>query len=488
MARAVATRPLARQDRLIHAAGAVLCAAIVATDLQLPPGYAIGMLYVPVILLGLWTRWPPYPLVAAVAASLLLALDIAVGWSEGLEASVLVNRPLMVAMFGVTAILVSKFRTLQRQSLANVDQLADIKRALDAAAIVATTDVTGRITYVNDKFVEISGYSRQELLGQDHRIVNSGYHPKEFIRDLWRTIASGRVWHGELRNRAKDGRFYWVDTTIVPFLDERGKPYQYIAIRADITARKAAEAKLAHQATLARVGQLAAVVAHEVRNPLAGIKGAIQILMSRRQAGDTELPVLRDIVARIDALSELINDLMIYARPRPPRPAVVRLHSIIADAITIARRDPAAQNIDIAVEGNDVTVDADPELIRAMLLNLLLNAAQAMAGRSGGVVVRTARRGDAAIIDVCDNGPGIPDDIRPQIFEPFFTTKARGGGLGLPIARRTAELHGGSLAVDCPAGGGTVITIQLPIHPPGMTAETDDGAAEAARSLSPPRA
>jgi len=157
------------------------------------------------------------------------------------------------------------------------------------AAIVATTDVTGRIAYVNDTFCRISGYSREELIGQDHRIVNSAYHPKEFIRELWRTIASGRVWHGEIRNRAKDGHHYWVDTTIVPFLNEHGKPYQYIAIRSDITARKAAEDQLAQQAALARMGQMAAVMAHEVRNPLAGIKGAIQVLMSRRSAGDGEL-------------------------------------------------------------------------------------------------------------------------------------------------------------------------------------------------------
>jgi PAS domain S-box-containing protein len=462
----LAMPPPARPDRLIHIAAFILFAAIFATDLQLPLGNAVGMLYVPVILLGLWTRWRHYAFVAAVAATALLALSTGLAWSGDVAPIVYVNRPLMVVMFCVTAALVLKFKALQRQSLANVEQLADIKRALDAAAIVATTDVAGRITYVNDKFVEISGYSPDELLGQDHRIINSGYHSKEFIRDLWRTIASGRVWQGELRNRAKDGHFYWVDTTIVPFLNERGKPYQYIAIRADITARKAAEEKLAQQAALARVGQMAAVVAHEVRNPLAGVKGAIQILISRRPAGDGELPVMRDIIARIDALSELINDLMIFARPRPPRLAPLELRSVIADAITIARRDPAAHPIDISVEGRDVTVNADGELIRAMLLNLLLNAAQAMTAGAGGIMVRTTQRDDVAVVEVRDTGPGIPPDIRPQIFEPFFTTKARGGGLGLPIARRTAELHGGSLTVDCPAGGGTVVTIRLPIRPP----------------------
>jgi two-component system CheB/CheR fusion protein len=452
-------------DRIIYAGGIALAAVIFVIDIARPLEDAIGMLYVLVIVLGLWTEWPGYAHAAAIGATGLLILDVAVHGGNAMPPTVYVNRPLMVLVFLATAVLVARFKRLEQRSFAHVQQLSDLKRALDEAAIVATTDVTGRITYVNDKFIEISGYSRDELIGQDHRIINSNLHSKEFIRDLWRTIASGHVWHGEIRNRAKDGHFYWVDTTIVPFVDDRGKPYQYIAIRADITARKAAEERLAQQAALARVGQLAAIVAHEVKNPLAGIKGAIQVLISRRTKGDTELPIMRDIVARVDALNELIGDLMLYARPRALRLAVTEIRPVLAEAADMLRRDPVGAGVEVAIDAGDLSAQADADLLRATIFNLLINSAQAM-GAKGRIAI-TARQegGEAVVIEVRDSGPGIPEPLRNKVFEPFFTTKARGGGLGLAIARRTAELHGGTLTLACPPEGGTAMTLTLPLRP-----------------------
>jgi PAS domain S-box-containing protein len=342
-------------------------------------------------------------------------------------------------------------------SLRSLDEL---RYALDQAAIVAATDHRGIITYVNDKFCEISQYSRDELLGQDHRIVNSAHHPKEFMRELWRTIARGRIWRGELRNRAKDGSFYWVDTTIVPFLNGDGKPRQYLAIRYDITARKSAEAQLREQAALAQLGQLAAVVAHEVRNPLAGLRASLQVI-DRRVSEERDRSAIAAMIQRIDGLNDKVDDLLLFARPRPPRFQLVDVKALMRDVATSAFISTGRTGGPIVIGGDELTVRADPEMLRAAMLNLVLNACQA-AGKEA-VEVHLVVDGQVGRIEVRDRGPGVPSEIRDRVFEPFFTTRTNGTGLGLAIVKRLLELQDGTAALLDRPGGGTIAEVTIPL-------------------------
>jgi two-component system CheB/CheR fusion protein len=344
----------------------------------------------------------------------------------------------------------------------STNELEQIRYALDQAAIVAITDVTGRITYVNQKFCEISKYSRHELIGKDHRVINSGFHSKDFIRDLWQTIARGHIWRGELRNRAKDGSLYWVDTTIVPFLDDLGKPRQYMAIRYDITERKRHEQRLLDQAALTSLGEMAAVVAHEVRNPLAGIRSGMQLLQSLFPDVAEGRDLINEIIARVDSLNAVVGDLLTFARVRALHRTRVDLATFVADIVSSLQLDPSMTNVEISVHIEEPTMcDADEGQMRLVLMNLILNAAQAM-NHSGRIAV--AARPDARGVEltVTDSGPGIPAEIRDRVFEPFFTTKHRGTGLGLPTARRIVEAHGGEISIANGNDVGTVVRITLP--------------------------
>jgi PAS domain S-box-containing protein len=338
-----------------------------------------------------------------------------------------------------------------------------MKYALDQSAIVATTDVTGTITYVNDKFCEISKYSRDELIGRNHRIINSGYHSLEFFKQMYRTIGSGSVWRSDIRNRAKDGSLYWVDTTIVPFVDDRGRPQQYIAIRHDITGRKASEATLRAQTALVQLGKMAAIVAHEVRNPLAGIRGAVQVIGKRLAAGSPEQGVAAEVVTRIDTLNDIVQDLLVFARPQQPQLQTIAVRTLLDNTVSLLREDPRFRDVPIVIEQSDAQIVIDPEQIKLVLLNLLINSAQAMEGK-GQITVQVRGAKDWQELRVVDQGPGIPEEAREHLFEPFFTTKHRGTGLGLATARRIIQGHGGEISLDCPPAGGTIALVRLPVR------------------------
>jgi len=460
-----------RNDRRIMAIAAMVAGGVFIADINLPFDVAVSAIYGVVVLLGLFVSDPRFPIVASVVVTILTVVG---GWFSppgGPVAYGIANRGFVLVGIWISAALVAGYGRVGRALDRSAKNLADMKFAIDQAAIVATTDVKGRITYVNDKFCEISKYSRDQLLGQDHRIINSAYHSKEFIKDLWQTIANGRIWRGEIRNRAKDGSFYWVDTTIVPFLDERGKPYQYMAIRSDITERKRSEARLREQESLARLGEMAAVVAHEVKNPLAGIRGSLQVIGGRMAEPSRDRLVMHDIITRLDSLNSIVDDLLVFARPREPKLAPVTVEQLLHNTASLLKKDPAHSGTQVEIHSSPVVIQADAGQLQVVLVNLLLNASHA-SGNEGQVRVDVTSSDGMCRIAIADNGPGIAADVRERIFEPFFTTKHRGTGLGLPTAKRVIERHRGSIDIECPLSGGTIVTVALPLDPRTAKAST----------------
>ena len=484
------TRQMAQWARIL---APILLVLVFWLDRVSPAGVAVPALYVAPALLFIRSGRFWEPLLVALAATALTVGDYFLFTQIGNVDIGRINVPLELLLVWLSAGLVAYHRVTSNRWSEHIERkqtmleqtivrLEELRQALDQAAIVATTDQRGIITHANDKFCEISKYTRDELLGQDHRIINSGHHSKEFMRDLWRTIANGQVWRGEIRNRAKDGTFYWVDTTIVPCLDHRGKPRQYLAIRSDITQKKAAEAKLADQAALAQLGQLAAIVAHEVRNPLAGLRASLEILQPRFVPTSRERDVVQAMIGRIDPLNAKVNDILRFARPRQPLPQALDLDPVIRDSIASATAAAGPECPPIAYTPTSQIVRADAEMLRAALLNLLLNACQAGSSR---VEIRTFSESGECRIAILDDGVGIPDDVVAHMFEAFYTTKKTGTGLGLPIVKRLVELQEGTVSLTPREGGGTLAEITLPqvrqtaepvSEVAGMTPSRSDGA------------
>lgn len=374
---------------------------------------------------------------------------------------------------------------LGSKELRTIDQKDDLIRelnhlryALDQSAIVAVTDSKGSIIHVNDRFCEISGYSREELLGKDHRIVNSSYHSKEFFSNLWRTISSGKTWSGEIRNRTKTGTYYWVNTTIVPFLDEVGKPYQYISIRYEITQRKNAENQLRIYAdrleqSNRELQDFASIAAHDLQEPLRKILAFADRLSTRFR--EQLPPDAKDYLDRISAsaqrMRKLIDDLLSYSRitTKGREFEKTELDLILKEVLS---------DLEIRIEQSQAVIEtenlpaihADPLQMRQLFQNLISNAVKfSRKDTPPRITIKCTVQKNTCILSVQDQGIGFDEKYLDRIFIIFQRLHGKseyeGTGVGLAICRRIVERHGGHITAKSLPGQGATFFVTLPLSP-----------------------
>jgi PAS domain S-box-containing protein len=380
----------------------------------------------------------------------------------------LVHDPCGPALMAIVTIDdITERKLAENQLQASLKEVSDFKTALDEHAIVAMTDSQGKITYANDKFCAISKYSLEELLGRDHRIINSGYHRKEFMRDLWTTIGRGDVWHGEVRNRAKDGSIYWVDTTIVPFLNEQGKPRQYVAIRTDITERKRAESEVRQlnveleERVQRRTAELEAAnkeleafsysVSHDLRAPLRAVDGFSHAVI---EDYGTQLPAegrhyLETIREGAQRMGVLIDDLLTFSRLSrlPLNKQPVSPKRLVREALEELDPQRNERQIDVRI-GDLPACHGDPALLKQVWVNLLSNALKYTRKRKQAVVeIGSSRDNGENVYFVSDNGTGFDMRYANKLFGVFQrlhrADEFEGTGVGLAIVQRVVHRHGG---------------------------------------------
>lgn len=354
----------------------------------------------------------------------------------------------------------------------------NLKSALDEAAIVAITDKRGIITYVNKKFCAISQYSAEELIGKTHKIINSNHHPKEFFAEMWSTIKSGNVWEGEIRNRAKDGTYYWVYTTIVPFMDDTRHPESYVAVRYEITDRVLAQEQLKIHAKKLEISNrelqdFASVAAHDLQEPLR----KIQSFSDRLQAKARDL-LPKEMLEYLDRMQNsanrmqtLINDLLTYSRVTTKAQPFVQmdLNQLVEQVISDLEVRIEKTNGKIVAEDLPV-LEADPTQMHQLFQNLLSNALKFHKPDVAPMVtVKTRKKDDPKYIaiEISDNGIGFDEKYLDRIFTIFQRLHGRheyeGTGIGLAVCRKIVDRHGGSITAHSEPGQGSQFIVTLPL-------------------------
>jgi two-component system sensor kinase FixL len=338
---------------------------------------------------------------------------------------------------------------------------AVVESAVDGIIVI---DAHGRVETFNPAAERLFGYTADEVLGRNVDMLMPSPYREEHNSYLSKYLETGRakiIGIGrDVQGRRKDGSVFPLHLSVGQITV--GGERRFTGILHDQSSRVRLEEQVREQATLAKLGEMAAVIAHEIKNPLAGIRGAMQVIAARTPTESAHAQVLKEIIGRIDALDAMMKDLLLFARPPKPqrvRTDVVPLVEMTADLLG---RDPAMSGLHIDIGGAAPPVSADPDMLRIVFQNLLINSAHAMQGK-GDIRVQVGVVDSTCQIAFTDNGPGIPPEIREKVFTPFFTTKSRGSGLGLPTTKRLIEAHEGRVAISCPPAGGTTVVVELPL-------------------------
>jgi two-component system sensor kinase FixL len=342
---------------------------------------------------------------------------------------------------------------------------AIINTSVDGIIVI---DARGHIEAFNPAAERLFGYLELEVLGRNVNLLMPSPYREEHDAYIERYLATGQkkiIGIGrEVTGRRKDGSIFPLHLSVGEI--RIGGDRKFTGVVHDLTARVRMEERLREQTALARLGEMAGLIAHEVKNPLAGIRGAIQVVGSRMPQDAPDAAVLKEIISRIDSLDQMMKELLLFARPPSPKRMPTDVATLISSTAAFLGRDPAWSSVEVDVAGSAPLISADAEMLRIVFQNLMINAAHAMQGR-GRIQVGVMAADGFVRATVADSGPGIPQEVREKIFVPFFTTKSRGTGLGLPTAKRLVEAHQGEIAVECPPAGGTIVHVRLPVEPSG---------------------
>lgn len=356
----------------------------------------------------------------------------------------------------------------------------DIRDALDANSIVSVADPSGRIVYVNDRFCDISKYSQEELIGADHRVLNSGFHPKSFWTEMWKTISSGKPWSAQVCNKAKDGTIYWVQSDIIPIFAPDKKIKNYVSIRKVITREKELEKQLKekeiqiiHASRMALLGDMAGSIAHEINNPLTVIAGKVRKIRSLIK--NTPCEQIEESLVKIDTMTEKITKIIVAVRKSARDGSndpfeLIQLSTILSDLTDVCHDKLERKGVSLKVlPAPDVKIEVQAAQITQVLTNLVNNSCDAVQGLSDKWVEISWAVADTKLrIFVTDSGPGIPQEVLKQMNKPYFTTKTRGQGtgLGLSICKSILSDHNGLLSIDQTCKN-TRFVVEIPLQRKG---------------------